>query len=482
MLTTEQDLIRWEKEKNTDKFLQILEFLDGDDFSYLRLRAIEFFGQLRDESYIPVIMRELARTPEFEDRIAEILVSWGESTAHLLAHYAVASEDDDEPRYYAVRLINRFCESVSLKIYLKILNYGFWKKAISKILCESGMTEKFLVLLEMDDPNHQIVALDVIRYSPVTKYVMEILFKTTGLEDVQVREYAYEIVNRFVYESGEDRYEGVGRGEFLACAVETARVGLNDEEPLIRCSSLRIIGSLEDGSSSPRVIELLNDEWQNVREQAVACLTCIPHKGTSQLLTQIYLDKDADEDYRQNAVIALGTCLDAGSEEILRGVVRNDDSDYFKYLAVDGLLFSRPNTTQQFLLETLLHYPKLYFCLKNCRRRTYNVSESLFDLLRQQKERLGIRAVIWMLGQLGRDEDVLHLCRLVADSDENLDIVAYAVMRILNWGGNDPIDFFLEHKNHQGKGVDKIRKILEERIDIPAHKWEDPIINDLGLS
>lgn len=481
MPTTLSDLICWEQEKDYVKFVQILDYLTGDKYQNMRLRAVEVLGASKDPAFMILILREIARNPKLVDRIGAVFTTWEPGVIKQLEAIIDDMEESREIRWAAMLAIGCFEKIEVFKFYLDYLLNGLWFKTISERIYEIGLIKQFNKLIYSEHPELQLVALNVIRNSPFTQDSLDVLAKGLVQEDVQVRVEAFDILSELVQESDKGRFIEVTVDEIHEFAIGPAADGLLDDEALVRASSLRVIGVVKDEDSVGRVIELLDDESDSVRTQALVALRSFHHRGTKEKLHNLYLDEKNQWNIRRYSLIALGTCRDEGCDELLKNIFAQSESDEKKSLALDALLHLNPGTTTGFLVDQIRKNGELCKVVRDFRRGDYSVFASLRDMLREEIEPARIKVIVWLMGQFASAEDVKDILLLTPGMSQYIEHLAFAVNRILQNTIGSPQEYLSQIEIPVNEEAKTIVSTLIERWGSQQYRWIDPLLEELGI-
>jgi HEAT repeat protein len=264
-----------------------------------------------------------------------------------------------------------------------------------------------------------------------------------------------------------------------------ARLALNDGEPGVRASAIRLLWDSEDKKLAPVFLNMLhNDADAEVRAAAASALGQFVYLGELEEIPAETLHKvednlidvanGKDDDLvRRRAVEALGF---SGREEVHDLIQRAFDTGAPNWMASALFAMGRSydQTWEQPVRRSIRH-PKADVQLEAVRAAGELELEStrgmLLDLLEEEAQDVEIRfAAIWSLSQIGGEgvrealEDILE----ESDDEEEADFVENALDNLtLTETGQEMAMFDIDYANeeHLGKIVDLKDMTMEETED-----------------
>ncbi len=477
MPTTKADLDRWEKTRDTEKFVQILRYLSGDKYLNMRLHAIAALGAQPSFQHIPLLVSEMGNSPDSQDKVAEILVNWGADAAEAIAQYLNTPFLPTRVIRCGLQTIGRYDPQISYTIFLRLLLLYRYTGLVCDNLHQIGMTPRFYELLNDSDPIKRWVGLEVINRSPIASASCKLLCENMADEDVQIRTACYKICENFVRTEDESEFDDISRTEFKERIEAQVRKGLFDEEAGIRTLALSIIGKITDGvldKDEDRIIELSFDEDQDVRKGALYALGSFFHHETKLMILSHYLEPENDERHRAFALRALGTCIDDGSYEILEGILYAESDIRLLAICVESLL-SRDhwNRAVPLLITQLLRKAQLRQAIDQYTRRNPDAADLCFEVISRETNRLRIKASIWLVGELGVSKNIEGLFDLADISEDYIEDLACAAYQLINTLEMEPVEFFSQIDTKGNPGREKLKSLMVTRLEDDDYEWED---------
>ena len=482
MPTTIADLERWRKEKDAGKFHQILTFLDDDKYLPMRLYAIESLGMIRDPASIPYLVREYRYSSESEKAVEDVLSAWGSPAAEVLV--AIAERRENERRGIAgaaVILLSTLDFDTIVGPYTRWLMAGEWVHLVRMGIRKAELIDRFVDLLRDPDPRMRWGVLDVLRGAMITKPRCEVLARALEDEDVQVRVKAFWILYDYFSDFEPERLEGVTLAEYNAFVRFFALKGLKDEDWLIRYKVIDIARKLKDEECRDLIVTMAGQKDDPARAEALKALQSFNHKGTLQMLTEIYRDEQEDEGIRSRALLALGSCRDKGSYALAKQAFLKEEGTWIRFSAADGMLNMNPEAAVPEIVDAILEKPQRCLALGRCRNYEYQASDVLFSRLETEEDGLRVKVILWLLAMLGKSGEIVRLCESEKALSHYLEYSLFAVYLIIRSESvKVKFGFELLEKDNQ-KIFARIRVAFMERLTRWGSDWPDPLLQELGV-
>ncbi|HPS41001.1 MAG TPA: HEAT repeat domain-containing protein [Anaerolineaceae bacterium] len=478
MPTTLADLERWREQKDAGKFLQILQYLDGEQNLGMRLYALELLASWKDPGCLRYLLTEYFESDHVEARLEQLIANWGSEVADLLIDLVKNGKFmPRKEKSLAIWLIGKLDEDSMFDRYLELIKEGEWSGPACRAINAANRVDRFVQLLYSPVPPNQIAALQVMKYGKITKFRTAALARALVDEDVQVRTHAYSTLNDYVSDFDLDRLVDVSKEEYDEFVNWHTRQGLEDEEGLVRCISVEIARELKDPWTYPRIIELASQKDERSRWAAMEAMREFPHRGTLGMLMEAYR---GEEEYRKRAIAtnALVKCEDEGVFEGLQEIYLYAENKQLACLAVDGLLQKDPSRAVKVVLDAILEKPQRCLGMDPMQETGHEVSQHLFRLLDEESDETRTRAVLWLFGLLGRTADVIPLCKhpkaLAAFPEDTL----YRIRQILKSEEKDVAEGLAILEAQDAEVIGKVKEKILERM---GKAWKDPFLKAMGV-
>lgn len=103
MTFTKEDLLRWVKEEDVDKFSQILRHLSGEKYNAVRIDAVQILGRLQNDQSLQVLLRTMGDDESsVGDQAKAVLLNWYKKSPAFFYHYI---NDTKLPPYLCERCL-----------------------------------------------------------------------------------------------------------------------------------------------------------------------------------------------------------------------------------------------------------------------------------------------------------------------------------------------------------------------------------------
>jgi len=264
------------------------------------------------------------------------------------------------------------------------------------------------------------------------KYTMDTIFLLKD-KDVNNRRQALLALTRVEQEKLlkiEIEYEKTGvspteakKTKFLDKMMVLVIDMLQDEDMLIKKTSLDFLNTSHDPKAIPALILLLNDKDQDIRYSAVIVLSNF--NDDVVLETLIGKLKDEDLEMQVAAAEALGKIGDKRAVEPLLSLLKNTDKKDFSL--VKGVVFALGEIKDARALDTIIHLAQNGELTKEQKRVTIVPGKAEFSKKQLSTKRYAADA----LGKIKNKKAVDVLIELLRDENEQIQIAAaYALGEI----------------------------------------------------
>ncbi|MHC1739754.1 MAG: HEAT repeat domain-containing protein [Anaerolineaceae bacterium] len=334
MPITQADFTQWEQERDIEKFVQILRYLDDDQYSKVCLAAIKVLGRLRDTRGLSSILTTaFESTTRLKQAARDELSSWAQNDCESLCRFVENDCINKEDREKGLRILSERVSERVIQTYIDLLIKGEWIEAIQSYVQKLADIEPITRRFIDPDPKVRFAAVSTLLDLQKHPQVIPCYSIAIADPDVQVRSKACLVLSHLVYESKENQQFDF---ESLRVFIPLLLENLKHEDFLVRSNSVRALGEIQDPAIVQNLFPLLSDPFETVRKYAVFSLSQIPNELAFEPLKTLYRS-DITPDVRLVIIHAIAKSLHSGAFGFLQELIENEKDKQLRILAVEEI-------------------------------------------------------------------------------------------------------------------------------------------------
>jgi|GEM_PF-7106083 len=358
MPLTDEDLLYWEKEKDVDKFLQIIKYLKDEKHLAVWCAAIEALTRIHNlESIYPLLLaimdiesrtnfhrfaslfdvkQDIKIFSEAESAAMTALSNWGPEVIQPLCHYALDLNQSSSIRLNAMEIINHFEDPRVYETYLTVLeNDDKYSKHIIKWLNQMNSLEPVIQAIRNEDPIKRRAALKALSGAYKNKQAWDLVILSLKDEYVQVRATAIKAI--WIMLDDLKELEEENNTEYEALLIDPLIFASKDEDYYIRELTAISLKDFDDRRAMIALEQLITDEYESVREAAVDTLSSLKFENVFDLLSTIYFNQSETIEIRMSALHAIIKSPDSRVNPFLIDLLLSEKDDRLRIMAIKGV-------------------------------------------------------------------------------------------------------------------------------------------------
>jgi len=355
------DLIRWQTNKDSDKFIQILKYLDSEESVPARVFAVKALGILHDINGLTFIIASLKDNNEQVVETAKnILSKWVKTNLESVCKVIESPNMKRKYRRAGLMFLSKNLSDRVIDMYINLLKHGEFVEEIQEIVKSTGSCGLFIDHLFDKEPENRYAALLAMAKTMQDPNVYQSYAIGMGDNDVQVRVLAtklladelYEMQNQLKDKFTLNDYPGVtnmivqnasSADFFLRAAVADALGGLRNqstlpillsflEEPYERIlrntlSSLKFITSGE--ALEPLIRLYKKNERTEIRIRIIRAISFIRSEDAFHFIETLF-ESEVNEELKRAVIKDLDQFDFKESFDLLLKVIESSETDYFR--------------------------------------------------------------------------------------------------------------------------------------------------------
>jgi len=322
MTFTKEDLLRWVKEEDVDKFSQILRFLSGEKYNTVRIDAVQILGKLQNSQSLQVLLRAMGDDESsVADQAKAVLMNWYKKSP---AFFNQCIKDSKLPTYLCERclcIIEWKIDRRTLDVFFQLLQQNRCIEKVQQIITGQKSHKYFLDKITDSDPAIRYYGLLAVADVKPTKKLISV-FKTTLLdENVQVKALTGDILTKQLEKIRDDQPDFDSKP--FNALLEPLIKNLGDEDYDVRANAAKALGELRDESAMPSLIQAMNDPEPKVRFNAIYAVGQMPHLELFPKLAEMYSNEESVE-MRRVILFAISKLPSEEAEAFLKKIIKDD--------------------------------------------------------------------------------------------------------------------------------------------------------------
>lgn len=325
MTFTKEDLLRWEKEEDVDKFSQILRYLTGEKYSSVRIDAVQILGKLQNDQSLQVLLRTMGEDESsVGDQAKIVLLNWYKKSPAFFYQYI---KDTKLPPYLCERcltIIERKIDHRTLDVLFQLLQQNRCVETVQQIITGQENHKYFLDKITDSDPAIRYYGLLAVADVKPTRELISV-FNTTLLdENVQVKALTGDILTKQLEKISDDQPDFDSKP--FNALLEPLKKNLGDEDYVVRASAAKALGELHDESAMPLLIQAMNDPYPKVRYNAIYAVGQIPHLELFPILAEMYSNEESVE-MRRVILFSISKLPSVEAEVFLKKIIQDEPNE-----------------------------------------------------------------------------------------------------------------------------------------------------------
>jgi len=407
MPLTYSDLIRWEAEKDIDKFHQILLFMIEDEYKPLISYAVMVLERIHKPDSLQKLIELNQRkiSEELNEQIKNVIINWGESAIKFLQDHVKKSKtkysakqallvlgeiEDDRVISFLIEIIYEnfrsfeveACNILQKKLkFQKLIDFyknndGKIRYAIVKVATSYPLFEQpNLLVNEFDKPKQPVSeSIKVDNCSEIDGESQTEIGITNDQENIYYTDLD-EIFKFFQLVAKDEnvivRYAGISG---LLEEMENAKSGkkgrnekevfpfvrnllllfLTDEDFYIRQIAIKHLNHFKDDDQVYNKLKSIFEKREiYLLEQVLLTLGDFKKEELIEEFATICYDQKQEESIRLAAVKALRQIPDDRTKQILMNIIESENDTFLQFETIKSLEFYNPKDTFDFLLPLL---------------------------------------------------------------------------------------------------------------------------------
>jgi len=358
MPLTDADLLFWEKEKDVDKFQQIIKYLKDEKHRSVWSAAVEALIRIHTiESIYPLLLANMdietsatannlapffRRKPdnknfsEAESKAMAALCEWGTEAIQPLCHYALDTTQSTSIRMNAFEIIKNYEDPCVYETYLNVLQNDNWvSKHIIEWINQMNSLEPVIKAITDKDPVKRRAAIKALSGDYKNKQAWELVITTLKDKYVQVRATAIKAIWIMLdnWNENEER-EDIN---FEALVIAPLILASQDEDFYIRELTAICLKDFKDIRAMIALNQLVIDEDETVREAAVDTLSSLKFERVFDLLSTIYFNQSETIEIRRSALESIIKLSDNRVNSFLIDMIQREKDNYLRKVAIQGV-------------------------------------------------------------------------------------------------------------------------------------------------
>jgi len=465
MPLTSTDLIRWENERDIDKFIQILKYLDEDQYSSVRVRAVKAICRIRDIRGLHFVLKALADyNHEVAENAKKELIAWGTEDICTFCEFVENENGKDRDRFDALFIISNISSQRVIETYLSLLKKGLWVDTIQDFVREMNSFVPFISLLMDDDPETRFAVISGLGKIYKNPIIVNGYIDALADEDVQVRCKAAMLIIHEIRELKELENDLFDISLYKK-AIEPLITDLSHGDFLVRAWAANVLGEIQDQKALDFLFSLLSDPYEKVRSCAVYTLAQIPNEIAFPQLASMYY-KEQSIEVRKDIIFAMFRSLHPNAFDFLIRLGETEKVTELWGQALKAIAATKKDEATEFVLKMIDkgNIERLNLILEAIDvTPAPQYADAVLKILEEENDNIDLRRVFHILRQLKEKKVLVPLIRILGKTDHQDRSIIRTIKEILE---PETIEQFLENIDPSNdkdfiSGIKKIRSIIQ---------------------